>query len=208
MRMLRAVLLSILLAVSVTDAGVSYIRWGRTVCPTGSMVLYKGVMSGPLFNVGGSGANYMCLHEKPQFPKSVAGRQGVGMIFGVEFEMFDSLKSIFSTENIPGGVLHNQDIPCVRCYVEGSSDLMVVPARHDCGGSGYDLMYKGFLVSEAQTTRNRMEYVCLDEAPEGVAGGQGNIDQSLIYPVEIGCGSLPCNPFVDGLEAACAVCTY
>jgi len=86
-----------------------------------------------------------------------------------------------------------------------------VPGKHDCGGSGYDLMYKGFLVSEYHVgvgSRGRSEFVCLDEAPEGIVGGQGNNDNAMIYPAEIGCGSLPCNPYVEGMEAPCAICSY
>jgi len=85
----------------------------------------------------------------------------------------------------------------------------MMPGRQDCSNSGYDLMYKGFMVSDySGAGRLRAEYVCLDEAPEGIVGGQGKNDQAIIYPVEINCGSLPCNPYVDGYEATCAVCTY
>jgi len=208
--MLPVVVLSLLLAASVTDAGVSFIRWGRTVCPSGSTSLYKGYMAGSHHLEGGSGANYLCMNEKPQFPNAIPGRQGASAtITGVEFEINNpAYNGLFSMENIPGGVLTYQDVPCVRCYVEGSYDLMMMPGRQDCASSGYDLMYKGYLMAEAATTRGRAEFVCMDGAPEGIVGGQGRNSQSLIYPVEVGCGSLPCNPYVDGLEASCAICTY
>jgi len=208
--MLPALILSLLFAASVTDAGVSFVRWGRYVCPTGSQVLYKGFMAQSYYSAGGSGAEYLCMHNTPAFVRGTAGNQGYsGMVFGVELEIVpEAYKSMFLSTNVPSGVLHNQDMPCVRCYVAGSSDVMMVPGRQDCGGSGYDLMYKGFLVSELNTPRGRSQFVCLDEAPEGIVGGERDNNEAVVYPVEIGCGSLPCNPYVAGMEAPCAVCTY
>jgi len=207
--MIPVFVLSLLLVATVTDAGVSYVRWGRTTCPAGTFALFKGFMGGPYWGLGGSGANFMCMNEKPQFVNSIPGRQSAGgAIHGVELENTGIFKGLLSAENIPGGILEGQDLPCVRCYVEGSSDQMVMAGRQDCGTSGYDLQYKGFLVSEWHGPRGRSEFICLDGAPEGVQGGQAKISHSLVYPVEVICGSLPCNPYVDGLEATCAVCTY
>jgi len=209
-KMLPVIVLSLLFAASVTDAGVSYVRWGRTTCPTGSFALYKGYMAGGYYAVTGGGSNFMCMIDKPKFVRPVAGRQGSsGFILGVELDNWQNqYPSLFSTENLNGGEVNNQNMPCVRCYVEGSSDQMVLPGVPDCASSGYDLQYKGFLVSGYHTHPGRTSYVCMDEAPEGITGGQGNNDQSIVYPVEIACGSLPCNPYVDGYEATCAVCSY
>jgi len=207
--MILTIVLSLLLVATVTDAGVSYVRWGRTTCPAGNFALYKGFMAGPYYGVGGSGANFLCMGEKPQFVNSIPGRQGAGgVLHGVELDNTEVFKGLFSSENIPGGVLTSQDMPCVRCYVEGSSDLMMFPGRQDCGPSGYDLQYKGFLVSEWHGPRGRSEFACMDTAPEGLQGGQADNNQGIVYPVEVSCGSLPCNPYVDGLEVTCAVCTY
>jgi hypothetical protein len=149
------------------------------------------------------------VDESPQLDKGVPGRQGNGgLIFGVEFDIVDHFKGLFSSENIPGGKIWENDMTCVVCYVEGSYDKIMLPGRHDCHKTGYDLQYNGYLVSELHTQPGRSEFVCLDGAPEGRMGGTNNDDQGLIYPVEIGCGSLPCNPFVEGMEMPCAVCTY
>ena len=47
----------------------------------------------------------------------------------------------------------------------------------------------------------------MDSDPEALAHGGTNDDQSIIYLVEGRCGSLPCPPYVDGREIACAVCS-
>jgi len=204
------IVLSLLIATSVTDAGVSYVRWGRTVCPAGSFALHKGYMSGGSYLSTGGGSNYLCMYDKPKFVRPVAGRQAyAGLILGVEFENVNNqYTSLFNLDNLNGGALNNQDMPCVRCYVQGSTDQIMLAGIPDCGSTAYDLQYSGFLVSGAPVHVGRSSFVCLDEAPEGTTGGQGNNNNEVIYPVEIGCGSLPCNPFVDGYEATCAVCTY
>jgi len=85
----------------------------------------------------------------------------------------------------------------------------MLTGRQDCYDTGYDLAYKGFIVSEwSWAGRQPTQYVCLDEAPEGRVGGEGNSEQGYIYPVEMECGSLPCNPYINRMEAPCAVCTY
>lgn len=191
-----------------TDAGTSFVRWGRTECPKGSTPLYKGYIVGPHFNAGGGGSNYMCAHEKPQFVRPQAGDQPYrAYIWGVELEYGIGTSNQLLGDNVNGD-LHNQDMVCVRCYVENSYDSMMIPGRQDCGGSGYDLQYKGFLVAQANVPRYRGEYICLDEAPEGALGGSGNNDQSVFYLTQFACGSLPCNPFVSDYEVTCAVCTY
>jgi len=55
--------------------------------------------------------------------------------------------------------------------------------------------------------KKEYEYICVDEDAEYVPGTQANKDGALLYPVEGVCGSLPCNPYVNGRELTCAVCT-
>lgn len=208
--MLRSVIFSliIILSFNFSDAGVSFTRWGRTVCPTGSQVLYKGYMAGPYTNAGGGGGNFLCVHETPKFLRPIPGDQLGSRIFGTEFDIGDAVNGLFKTDNASGGKLGNQDMVCVLCYVSDSFDKMMIPGRTDCGDTGYDLMYFGFLVAELNVDRKRSEYICLDEAPEGRPGGEGNNDHSIIYPVDVVCGSLPCDKYINNYEMTCALCTY
>jgi hypothetical protein len=211
--MLKLILLALSLTIKSSDAGVSFIRWGRTVCPTGSQRLYKGYMAGRNFNQNGSGGNYLCVHDNPKFLGGAAGligSGGAGILRGVELELFAQYgNTLFKNDNVPDGTLHNQDLLCALCYVADATDQVMIPGRPDCGGIGYDLMYYGYLASQNQyPDRQTGEYICLDEKPEGRAGGAGDDNNAVIYPVEVQCGSLPCNPFVNGMELTCAVCTH
>jgi len=202
--------IALVLTFSFADASVVYERWGRKTCPAGAVLLYKGYMASGKYNSIGSGGNFLCVNEDPLFVRGIPGQQKyAGMIYGVEFDFTKSeYNNLFSDENVKGGQLQEQDMPCVLCYVAESYTKFVMPGRPDCGSTGFDLQYKGFLVSGGDTLPGKSEYVCLDEAPEGTVGGSASADQSVIYPVQLGCGSLPCNPFQEGMEMTCAVCTY
>ena len=67
--------------------------------------------------------------------------------------------------------------------------------------------YTGYLVTEDHRRAGRTELVCLDEAPEVIHGGEGLKIGSYFFPVQAGCGSLPCPSYVDGWELTCVVCT-
>jgi len=180
------------------------------VCPSGTVPLYKGFMTGSHSGAGGSASNFLCAHEDPKYVRGSAGFQGwAGALHGVELDLNSpQMKALFLTDNVNGGEVHNQDLPCVVCYVAASDDQIMITGRPDCGNSGYDLQYSGFLVSETNADRKRSEFVCVDEAPQGRLGGNGDMNQAVVFPVESACGSLPCSPYVDGMEVTCAVCTF
>jgi len=84
----------------------------------------------------------------------------------------------------------------------------MIPARTQCP-DGWTTEYAGYVVSELPyipQDRKRSSYICWDEAPEAAAG-ETNQDQSVIYPVEVHCGSLPCSLYPDGRELTCIVCS-
>jgi hypothetical protein len=209
--MLKLILLALSLIIEPSDAGTSFIRWGRTVCPTGSRLLFKGYMAGKDINKTGSGGNILCAHEDPRFVRGVPGRAlgYSGALRGFELHLEAAHANLFSNQNVPDGNLIGQDLPCVVCYVAEATDKLVITGRPDCGTTGYNLMYSGFLTSEAEWEgRQAGEYVCLDESPEGRVGGSAADTNAVLYPVEVRCGSLPCNPYIDGMEVTCAVCMH
>ena len=56
--------------------------------------------------------------------------------------------------------------------------------------------------------KSQANYVCVDKAPEkGIEGGARNDNGALMYFVEGRCGSLPCQPYKNGYELTCVVCT-
>ena len=104
-----------------------------------------------------------------------------------------------------GKVLHQQDPPCVVCRSPRSS-VHMIPARNLCYGD-WNLEYTGYLVGGHYGHTAASEFICLDEDPEVVAGGEANKNGKLFYFAEARCGSLKCPPYINGRELTCAVCS-
>ncbi|KAL5009422.1 hypothetical protein ScPMuIL_013496, partial [Solemya velum] len=102
--------------------------------------------------------------------------------------------------------------------------------RTICSENETELVYHGIVAGPKYSDKGGgSEYICLampvgpyayddainewssslsgTEDPERITGEGANEDGSLLYPVEVSCGFLPCPPFVDGREVGCAVCT-
>ena len=68
--------------------------------------------------------------------------------------------------------------------------------------------YWGYLMTEHYNHNASRDFVCVDHAPEkGIEGGAPNDNGALFYFAEGRCGSLPCQPYKDGYELSCVVCT-
>lgn len=210
MSRLVAILLTVCIlatVIRITNAGQDYIRWGRTTCATNTsnaIVIYKGYAVGPHYNHVGSGGNFLCLADNPQWLNHVSGHNGY--IYGVEYEIFNDNNNVFSYANNGGNAIRDQPAPCVSCYALDRSAMVMIPGRTECP-TGWYKEYMGYLVSEEDYPgRQRSSYICWDEAPETASGGY-NQDQGIIYPVLVGCGSLPCSTYPNGWNVACVVCT-
>lgn len=179
--------------------GVEYIRWGKTSCPSGANIVYKGRIGGEYYNHYGGGANYVCVPEVPDYLNYKPGRQNTAFIFGAEYEVntFNPLSK---------GHLHDHDAPCVSCYVKTRSSKLMIPATYKCP-SGWTREYYGYLMTEYHGHRNNRVYICVDKDAEAVAGSKPNHNGALLYPVSGHCGSLPCRPYRQDLELTCVVCT-
>ena len=62
-------------------------------------------------------------------------------------------------------------------------------------------------MAEYYQHKSASEFVCVDENPETIGS---HLDQNgkLFYFVEGHCGSLKCDPYKDGRELTCAVCSF
>ena len=49
------------------SSGVTYIRWGRTVCPQGTSLVYTGVAAGTKYDTKGGTSDTLCLAGNPQY---------------------------------------------------------------------------------------------------------------------------------------------
>jgi len=177
------------------------------------VVTVKGYGAGPRYNKGGSGSNFLCLPEDPQWKTFLDGYSSVaGEISGFSYEIFNSAVSYqnspFSESN-SDGPLAFRPAPCAVCYVASRSTVLMIPARIQCPDD-WTMEYAGYLVSDftQNSDKKRSSYICLDEAPE-VADNktvQGKW-HGVIYPVEVTCGTVPCSSYINGRELACVVCS-
>ena len=182
--------------------GVTYVRWGRTVCPDtySTELVYKGLAAGSNHSQSGGGSNYQCMTENPQNYDYGPGTAEASFIHGAEYEMYGNVPS----SSLP---LHNHTVPCVVCYVASRVALLMIPGTYICP-TNWTREYFGYLMTErSDPSHNRATFECMDATPEVIAGGQSNQDGALFYHVEPHCGSLPCPPYEEEKEIACAVCT-
>ncbi|XP_068679705.1 uncharacterized protein [Montipora foliosa] len=181
-------------------SGVTYVRWGRTTCPSGADFVYKGIIGGEDHNHPGGGGNYLCLPNKPKYDKYKDGWQNSGYVYGTEYEVNQYNGDPFKTS------LHNNDAVCAVCFAKSRSSKLMIRARNVCP-SGWTEEYHGYLMTEYYNHKGPKNFICVDGDPESVVGSSANKNGALLYPVEGACGSLPCSPYVAGRELTCAVCT-
>jgi len=192
------------------SAGIIYTRWGRKVCRPGAHLLYEGYMAGKSYNSAGNGGNHLCIRKNPKWGEgNVPGQQsGAAYIYGVEYEIHDgySNNKPFSYANLANKDIFDNDAPCAVCYNPKASTHYMSAGRPDCPSTDMTLEYYGYLVADA-TMHQSTEYICLDNAPEVIPGGEANDNQAVLFPVQVVCGSLPCKDFVNFNELTCAVCS-
>ena len=179
--------------------GTTYIRWGRTTCPSGNgtELLYSGRAGGTHHSYSGGGANYLCMPDDPDHLQYQSGVQGDNYVAGVEYE-YASHPSLSSFIN------HN--VPCAVCYVAIRSVAVMIPAKTQCP-TNWTLEYIGYLMAEHRG-HSRTMYKCVDKDPESIPGlNSDSSPQVHFYLVEPSCNSLSCPPYDDEKELTCAVCT-
>ena len=179
--------------------GATYIRWGRTVCPSdqGTQLVYSGRAGGTRWEHKGGAANYLCMPDDPDHLQYQSGVQGKSYMAGVEY-YYNSLPSLSSIN------FHN--VPCALCYVPIRSVAVMIPAKTQCP-INWTLEYIGYLMSEYRNYGRTM-YECVDSNPESVPELNVGSDPRLYFElVEPYCGGLSCPPYNAEKELTCAVCT-
>ena len=180
--------------------GTTYIRWGRTTCPSGNgtELLYSGRAGGNHHGHSGGAANYLCMPDDPDHLQYQSGVQGQSYVAGVEY-YYSSHPSLSSFTN------HN--VPCAVCYVATRSVAVMIPAKTQCP-TNWTLEYIGYLMSQHRGYNSRTMYECVDKDPESIPGLNSLSDpRSLFELVEPSCNGLSCPPYDDEKELSCAVCS-
>lgn len=188
--------------------GAAYTRWGRTLCPAKSSLVYTGYAASSHYTHTGGSSELICLPERPQWGRYVDGFQGQSYIYGTEYETGwrYGTNDVFLKNNIHGQSLNNHNVPCAVCYTDGRSTAMRFPAMLQCP-DGWSEEYHGYLMAGYHSHKGKMQPVCLDEAPEAAESGQADENGAVFYNVEAHCGSLPCPNYINGRELTCVVCS-
>lgn len=170
--------------------GSTFIRWGRSTCPSNSHLVYSGVAGGSYYGHSGGGVNHLCLTSSPQFDNTPLSSY-YGLLYGSEYD------------HMPG--YHNEDVPCCVCRAPQSTTIMV-PATRTCP-SGMTAQYYGHLASHYYGNAAGIDFVCLDQHPEDRPSGQDDHPSNLFTYTFTKCGSLPCPPYAENKAVTCVVCS-
>nr|KAG5701468.1 hypothetical protein BaRGS_000864 [Batillaria attramentaria] len=177
---------------AIQEAATSvYVRWGRSVCPTSTQLVYSGV-------VGGShdddlNANYLCLSMSPVLSDHSIPGDWVARLYGAEYETHDD-------------ATQDKDPVCAVCRSRRPTTVMV-PGTNACP-PGWTVEYHGFLMSDRHgRTNSASEFICVDSQLESRPGTNADLNGRVLFFTVTVCGSLPCDPYVNNKVVTCAVCS-
>ncbi|XP_019860149.1 PREDICTED: short-chain collagen C4-like [Amphimedon queenslandica] len=195
----RSITITIPRHVSMEGRGVSFTRWGKACCPSGSNLVYSGYAAGGFFNQKGNGANYLCMPTDPEYLSSAAPRTR-SLLYGAEYQPYDS--KIFATN------VHDYNVPCVVCNAPTKSTALMIPTMVNCP-AGWNREYYGYLTAEKYNHQRNVAYECLDFDPDGIPGTSQDTNGALFYFVALRqCNrGLPCGPYQAGKAVSCVICT-
>jgi len=168
-------------------------------------MLVSGYAAGRNYRRIGGGSNQLCLPEEPTLQTHTRAGVHSGWLYGIEYRTDGS--------NLQGTTAyHGKPTPCTVCYVPQRSAQLMIPASNTCP-VGWTREYNGYLMAEYSHSvgtksyaHHSSSYICVDSAPE-VATGPISLTQGLLYFIKVGCGTLPCSKFAEGLNVPCVVCT-
>ena len=183
-----------------STGGAVYIRWGRTICPSGQQteLVYSGRAGGSHHQHTGGGANYICMPDNPEYNSYSTSRSSNSFVYGAEYTIYSGLPNTHVSEH---------DAPCAVCYAASRPSVLMIPARMTCP-ENWTKEYSGYLMSEKYETPGRTMYICVDESPGSVPGQNSpDPDRVELFMVEAKCEGLDCPPYYDGRELTCVVCT-
>ena len=170
-----------------TEGAAIYVRWGRTVCPSGqgTELVYSG-------RAGGSPYHHLCLPDNPDYLQYGPGEQRRSYMYGVEYHP--------SNYQPLQNVLYD-NVPCAVCYIATRATLLMIPAKVSCP-TGWTTEYSGYLMAQ----RNSF-YECVDKDPESVSGLSSASSANYLYHVEPQCSGFSCPPYDAEKELTCVVCS-
>ena len=180
--------------------GVSYVRWGRTTCPSGAQLVYYGRMGASHYTHEGGGGNFICMPEEdPEYLNYAPGVRDSSYVYGTEYWADDGAAPLHS--------VHHQNAPCSLCFVPSKGTVAMIPAKTSCP-SGWRKEYAGYLMTSYHgSDRARTTFECIDQNPQTVPGQAADTDGARIHHVEASCNGMPCPPYDPQKELTCVICT-
>lgn len=190
----------------------TYIRWGRRDCPDSNDTekIYDGVAVGSLSAQRGNGANLMCLPRRAHW-NHFSEEHGQGsMLHGAVYRLGVTLERTYNVfeGSAHEGRLNNHIVPCAVCRVVRATAMLVMPGTTQCP-ENWQRQYRGYMMSD-RSTSHKSSHVCVDARAERAIHsrpGWGPREGLSLTPVEVKCGSLPCQLYRDNRELTCSVCT-
>ena len=123
--------------------------------------------------------NYLCLPRQPEWGNRIDGMNAWhSKLYGSEYE--HTLPPIFSLHNNGGQSLYNIDALCAMCFVPNRSAQIMIPAKRTCP-EGWTMEFRGYLATDMNQFSSK-DFVCLDEAPEGLTGSYADNNGALFLP--------------------------
>ncbi|XP_076080181.1 uncharacterized protein LOC143050983 isoform X1 [Mytilus galloprovincialis] len=184
------------------DKGVTYIRWGKTLCDgSNTETLYSGQAGGSQYSQPGSSVNYLCLPLNPDVAQPLKKHSWYAFLCGAEYQIEEG--------NTPQGIrsgIFNHDVACAACLAKGKLSSIMIPGWKTCN-NGWTKEYDGILMAGHPSHAAASEYACLDKGTETIAGGSRDENGILFYPVKTVCGSLKCPPYTADTDVPCVVCS-
>ena len=182
------------------SSGVTYIRWGRTVCPQGTSLMYSGVAAGTKYNTHGGTSDTLCLAGNPQYKAGDAPSSTATRLSGVQNEVSGS----------PAPPLHHRRLtylPCALCYTTTKSTSFMLPGRYTCP-SGWSSEYTGYIMTEWTHINRpgRRDTICVDQDAES-ASTKGSAVAAQLVLMQTSCIGLDCPPFDSQKPLTCVVCS-
>ena len=180
------------------SSGVTYIRWGRTVCPQGTSLVYTGVAAGTKYDTEGGTSDTLCLAGNPQYKSGDRSSSNAAQLSRAKYGAY-------------GGPLnqhYSYDIPCALCYTTTKSTSFMLPGRYTCP-SGWSTEYSGYIMTEwtGSNRGGRKDTVCMDQNAEDIKGTKGGAWPSVLYLLQASCDGFSCPPFDGNKPFTCVVCS-
>ena len=182
------------------SSGVTYIRWGRTVCPKGTSLVYSGVAAGTKWDVIGGTSDTLCLASNPQYKAGDASSSTTSWLSGVRNE-------VAGTSSTPLRHRYHTYLPCALCYTTTKSTSFMLPGRYTCP-SGWSTEYAGYTMTEVTGIGRggRRDTICVDQDAEA-ASTKGSEYPALLYLMQVSCTGIDCPPFISQKPLTCVVCS-